>query len=164
MQPSFLTGLLEACGDLDLHRTVDTCGYVDTRTLLNVATHVELFLYDLKHMDPEKHYRYTGVSNEMILTNLKCLSRQGAKIIIRLPVISGINNDRENIERTGAFLSSLAGVNQVNILPYHHTAEAKYKNLGLQYGAADTERPARDHLESIARQLEQNGLQVKIGG
>lgn len=164
MQPSFLMGLLKACGDLDLHRTVDTCGYADTRTLLNVATHVELFLYDLKHMDSEKHYRYTGVPNEMILTNLKCLSRQGARIIIRLPLIPGINDDRENIERTGAFLSSLAGVNQVNILPYHRTAAAKYKSLGLNYGAVDIARPARDHLESIAGQLEKYDLQVKIGG
>ena len=164
MQPSFLMELLKACGDLDLHRTVDTCGYADTRTLLNVATQVELFLYDLKHMDSGKHYRYTGVSNEMILTNLECLSRQGARIIIRLPVIPGINDDRENIERTGAFLSALAGVNQVNILPYHPTAEAKYKNLGLKYKAADIERPPRDQLESIARQLETYDLQVNIGG
>jgi pyruvate formate lyase activating enzyme len=111
MQTAFLMGLLKACGDLDLHRTVDTCGYADTRTLLSVAIQVELFLYDLKHMDPEKHYRHTGVSNEMILTNLKCLSRQGARIIIRLQVIPGINNDRENIEWTGAFLSSLASAN-----------------------------------------------------
>jgi len=164
MQPSFLMGLLKACGDLDLHRTVDTCGYADTRTLLNVATQVELFLYDLKHMDPEIHYRYTGVSNEMILTNLKCLSRQGAKVIIRLPVVPGINSDGENIERTGAFLSSLAGVNQVNILPYHCAAEAKYKKLSVKYGAADIERPTRDQLESIARRLEQYDLQVNIGG
>jgi pyruvate formate lyase activating enzyme len=164
MQPSFLMELLKACGNLDLHRTVDTCGYADTRTLLNIATHVELFLYDLKHMDPQKHYRYTGVSNEMILTNLKCLSRQGARIIIRLPVIPGINNDKENIERTGAFLSSLAGVSQVNILPYHHTAKAKYKDLDMKYTAADIERPDQDHLKSIARQLEKYDLQVNIGG
>jgi pyruvate formate lyase activating enzyme len=164
LQPSFLSELLKACGDLGLHRAVDTCGYADTRTLLNVASQVDLFLYDLKHMDPEKHFRYTGVSNELILSNLQCLSRQGARIIIRLPVIPGINNDEDNIEQTGAFLSSLAGVNQVNILPYHCAAEAKYKNLGMKYGAADIERPAQEHLESIARQLENYGLQVNIGG
>jgi pyruvate formate lyase activating enzyme len=164
MQPSFLEELLKACGNLDLHRTVDTCGYADTRTLLKIATYTELFLYDLKHMDPEIHYRYTRVPNEIILTNLKCLSRQGARIIIRLPLIPGINNDSENIERTGAFLSSLAGVNQVNILPYHPTAEAKYKNLGVNYKAAGIERPPRDQLESIARQLEKYDLQVNIGG
>ena len=78
-------------------------------------------------------------------------------------MIPGINNDRENIEWTGAFLSSLASVNQVNILPYHHTAEGKYKNLGVKYKAADIERPDRD-LESIARQLENYDLQVNIGG
>ena len=164
MQPSFLMALLKACGDLDLHRALDTCGYVDTRTLLNVAAQVELFLFDLKHMDPEKHYKYTGVSNELILKNLKCLSQQGARIIIRLPVIPGINNDVDNIERTGAFLSPLSGVNQLNILPFHRAAEAKYKNLGVKYGAADIERSARDHLESIARRLEKYGLQVNIGG
>ena len=165
MQPFFLMELLKACGNLELHRTVDTCGFADTRTLLEVASHVELFLYDLKHMDPEIHYRHTGVSNKTILTNLKCLSRQGAKIIIRLPLIPGINNDKNNIERTGAFISSLAGVNQVHILPYHRTAQVKYKRLGMKPGAgADVERPPRDHLESIARQMEKYKLQVKIGG
>ncbi len=104
------------------------------------------------------------MSNETILTNLKRLSRQGARIIIRLPLIPGINSDEENIERTGAFISSLAGVNQVNILPYHCAAEVKYKNLGLKYKAADIERPDRDYLESIAGQLGKYGLQVKIGG
>ena len=164
MQPAFLTGLLKACGDLDLHRAVDTCGYADTRTLLNIAADVELFLYDLKHMDAEKHYRYTGVSNELILTNLKYLSRQGARIIVRLPVIPGLNTDADNIERTGAFLSSLVGVNRVSILPYHCAAEAKYHNLCLRYVASDIERPAQDHLTSIAKQLAQYDLKVNIGG
>ena len=165
MQPSFLIELLKACGDLDLHRTVDTCGFADTRTLLKIASHVDLFLYDLKHMDPEIHYRHTGVSNQTILTNLKCLSRQGAKIIIRLPLIPGINNDEENIERTGAFISSLAGVNQVHILPYHRAAEVKYERLGMKsLAGVNVERPPRDHLESIVRRLEKYELQVEIGG
>ncbi|MCI0498726.1 MAG: glycyl-radical enzyme activating protein, partial [Planctomycetales bacterium] len=84
MQPQFLLNLLKACGQLDLHRTVDTSGYADTKTLLQVAAFTELFLYDLKHMDPEKHFKYTGVSNTIILQNLKCLSDQGAEIIVRL--------------------------------------------------------------------------------
>jgi len=164
MQPSFLLEFLDACGDLALHRTIDTCGYADTQTLLKAATRSELFLYDLKHMDPEKHFRYTGVSNEKILTNLKCLSRQGAGIIIRFPVIPGINSDEENVDRTGAFVSSLAGVSKVNILPFHCAAAAKYKNLNMQYNAADIERPERDTLESIVRRLENYDLQVKVGG
>jgi pyruvate formate lyase activating enzyme len=164
LQPSFLLALLGACGDLDLHRTVDTSGYADTQTLLKVAACTELFLYDLKHMDPEKHYRYTGVSNEIILNNLKRLSQNGARIIIRLPLIPGINSDDENIDRTGSFASSLSGVCQVNILPYHSSAKAKYRNFGVKNNVADIRRPSEDYLESIARRLENFDLLVNIGG
>jgi pyruvate formate lyase activating enzyme len=164
MQPQFLLKLLEACGHLDLHRTVDTSGYADTKTLLQVAACTELFLYDLKHMDPEKHSRYTGVSNAIILQNLKCLGDQGAEIIVRLPVIPGINCDAENIDRTGVFISSLSGIRGVNILPYHCAAITKYKNLSMQYNASDVERPSQDQLESIANRLENYGIRVKIGG
>ncbi len=164
MQPSFLMQLLDACGALQLHRTLDTSGHVDTRTLLEAATRTDLFLYDLKHMDPEKHYRYTGVSNDAILANLKQLSRRNARIIIRLPVIPGINADEENIDRTGSFVASLPGVIGINILPYHCAAEAKYKNLGLENKAADVARPSEDVIASIARHLRSYNLNVKIGG
>ena len=164
MQPTFLIQLLDACGQLRLHRTLDTSGHADTQTVLKVAARTDLFLYDLKHMDPEKHYRYTGVSNETILTNLQRLDRQGARIIIRFPLIPDINTDEENIDRMGALASSLPGVIGINILPYHGAAEAKYRNLGLKNHAADVERPSGDVIASIARQLESYDLEVKIGG
>ena len=163
MQPAFLMQL-DACGKLELHRTLDTSGHVDTRTLLEAATRADLFLYDLKHMDPEKHYRYTGVANDAILTNLKQLSRQGTRIIVRLPVIPGINTDEENIDRTGAFVATLAGVIGINLLPYHCAADAKYKNLDLKNNAADVQRPSEDLIASVARHLESYNLDVKIGG
>jgi pyruvate formate lyase activating enzyme len=164
MQPQFLLKLLEACGQLDLHRTVDTSGHVDTETLLRVATRTELFLYDLKHMDPGKHYKYTGVSNEKILENLKRLSEQGADIIVRLPVVPGINSDDENIDRSGAFLARLAGIRSVNILPYHCAAMTKYANFGMEYHVMDVARPSSDLLQSIAMRLAKYDIQVKIGG
>ena len=164
LQSSFLFELLDACGELDLHRTVDTSGYADTQTLLEVAERTDLFLYDLKHMDPKEHYRYTGVSNEIILHNLEQLSRRGARIIIRFPVLPGINSDKKNIELTGSFISSLPGDCGVNILPYHNAAKAKYNNIGRQNNAGDIRRPSQEHLESIARRLEEFGIQVSIGG
>ena len=164
MQPSFLIALLKACGDLDLHRTVDTSGYADTKALLKTASLAELFLYDLKHMDPEKHQRFTGVSNAKILANLKCLSRLKIEIAIRLPIVPGFNDDAQNIDRTGAFVSSLPGVSHLNILPYHCAAAAKYKSLGLNFRTADIGQPSREYLESVARRLENYHLNVKIGG
>jgi pyruvate formate lyase activating enzyme len=164
MQPSFLMELLDACGEQVLHRTVDTSGHADRPTLLETASHTDLFLYDLKHMDSEKHYRYTGVSNDKILANLKQLSLQGARIIIRLPVVPGINADEENIDRTGALAASLPGVIGINILPYHCAAEAKYTNLGLKNKASDLQHPSEDVIASVARHLESYHLDVKIGG
>jgi pyruvate formate lyase activating enzyme len=156
--------LLDACGEKGIHRTVDTSGHADTQTLLETASRTDLFLYDLKHMDPEKHFRYTGVANDMILNNLKQLSHRGARIIIRLPVVPGINADEENIDRTGALAASLSGVMGINILPYHCAADTKYRNLGLQNKASDAQRPSEDVIASVARQLESYALEVKIGG
>ncbi len=164
MQPSFLMDLLDACGRLGYHRTVDTSGYADRQILFEAASRTDLFLYDLKHMDPEKHARYTGVSNEKILANLEFLSRQQAEIIIRFPVIPGHNTDPENIDQTGAFVSSLPGVRRMNILPYHRAATAKYKNLGLKIKTSEIEPSSHEFLESVARRLETYKLTVKIGG
>ena len=164
MQPEFLLGLLSACGSLDLHRTVDTTGYADAQLLLKVADHTDLFLYDLKHMDPARHREYTGVSNEKILNNLKLLTGRGADVNVRIPVIPGFNMDDENIERTGSFILSLAGVNMVSLLPYHSAAAGKYSRLGIHCYNAEISVPNDRDLLNIADRLERLGLQVNIGG
>jgi pyruvate formate lyase activating enzyme len=164
LQPDFLLALLKACGRLDLHRTVDTSGFAKTQTLLEVAARTDLFLYDIKHMDPEKHYAYTGVSNEPILANLERLNRCGAEIVIRFPAIPGINTDKNHIDQMGVFMSSLSNIRNVDILPFHCAAVRKYQNLGKEYPLAEVGRPSADQLETIARQLKDYGLAVKIGG
>jgi pyruvate formate lyase activating enzyme len=164
MQPDFLLGLLDACGKLDIHRTVDTAGYADAELLLRVADRTELFLYDLKHMDSEKHRKYTGVPNEQILSNLESLAKHGANINIRIPIIPGINSDDENIERMGSFVSSLPGVHDISLLPYHSAAEAKYGKLGMEYRLGKTLPLSEDEMEAAAKRLEKFGSHVKIGG
>jgi pyruvate formate lyase activating enzyme len=164
MQPRFLLGLLDACGELDIHRTVDTAGYADADLILKVAERTDLFLYDLKHMDSETHRRYTGVPNEQILSNLELLATHGAKIHIRIPIIPGINSDDENIERTGSFVSSLPGVHTISLLPYHSAAEAKYGRLDIEYCLRKLIPPSELAMEAVAKRLERFGSQVKIGG
>jgi pyruvate formate lyase activating enzyme len=164
MQPAFLLGLLDACGELDIHRTVDTAGYADADLILKVADRTDLFLYDLKHMDSETHRRYTGVPNEQILSNLKLLATHGAKIHIRIPIIPGINSDDENIERTGSFVSSLPGVHDINILPYHSAVEGKYMRLGLEYSLGKILPSSEHKIDAVSKRLEKFGSHVKIGG
>jgi pyruvate formate lyase activating enzyme len=164
MQPEFLVDLLKACGRLELHRTVDTTGYADARILSAVADHTDLFLYDLKHMDPQRHRQYTGVSNHKILDNLKLLAARGARVNIRIPIIPGFNMDKENIKRTGAFVSSLAGIDTVSLLPYHGAAAGKYSRLGVHCFASEIKVPSDQELLSISDRLEHFGLKVNIGG
>ena len=164
MQSEFLLQLLDACADHDLHRTVDTTGYADAGLLLEVAQKTDLFLYDLKLMDAAKHRDFTGVSNELILNNLKLLAQNEARIQVRVPIIPGINSDAENIDRTAAFVSALPGVEHIAILPFHNSARGKYGRLGVDCIASDIECPTDEHLKIIAGRLEKSGLQVKIGG
>jgi pyruvate formate lyase activating enzyme len=164
MQPEFLLQLLEACAELDLHRTVDTTGYADSELLLQVAQKTDLFLYDLKLMDAAKHRDFTGVSNRRILYNFRMLAKYGARIQVRVPIIPGINNDAENIDRTAALVSDLPGVEQIAILPFHNSARGKYGRLGMECLSSDIESPSDEHMKIIAGRLERSGLQVKIGG
>jgi len=164
MQSDFLLELLEACGKLDIHRAVDTTGYAESEILLQVAAHTDLFLYDLKHMDSEKHRDYTGVGNERILHNIKLLAKSGAALQIRIPLIPGINDDPRNIEATGRFISLLPAVRQVSLLPFHNSARAKYSRLGIDCFSSNFPVPSSHEMAAAARRLEKFGLQVKIGG
>jgi pyruvate formate lyase activating enzyme len=164
MQPDFLLELLDACAEIDLHRTVDTTGYAAGELLLQVAQKTDLFLYDLKLMDAARHRDFTGVSNERILDNLKLLAQMGARIQVRVPIIPGINSDFENIDRTAEFVSALAGVEKIAILPFHNSARGKYGRLGMDCISSEIECPSKEQLKIIAARMEKSGLQVKIGG
>ena len=119
LQAEFLLDLLRACGDLQIHRTVDTSGFAPTATLLEIARHAELFLYDLKHMESAFHKEYTGVGNELILDNLTALCRAGHRARVRIPLVAGVNDDKKNIRRTAGFLAALPGIEGIDLLPYH---------------------------------------------
>ena len=105
-QPVFLRELLVACGRLGLHRTVDTSGFAPQETLVDLIEEIDLFLFDLKLMDRDRHRLYTGVSNRLIVDNLRLLVEQGCAVQIRLPLIPGINDESANLVATAALLPS----------------------------------------------------------
>ncbi len=164
MQPAFLIELLDACGECGIHRAVDTSGYAAKETVLEVARRTDLFLYDIKIMDPAKHRKYTGTSNERILDNLKALSCRDVDIRIRVPLLPGINDDQDNIERTGAFLQMLHRVFYVDILPYHAIAAGKYERFGYTNRLNGLGAPEPARVREVADILSSYGLCVTIGG
>ncbi|MDD5015406.1 MAG: glycyl-radical enzyme activating protein [Atribacterota bacterium] len=162
-QSEFLEVLLNACREKKIHTAVDTSGYISWGILNKISPKVDLFLYDLKIMDSERHKKYTGVSNELILENLKKLSSVHHNIFIRFPVIPGINDDDQNLKEMGEFLSSLK-IAQVNILPYHYIGIDKYKRLGMTYQLAATQPPSEEKLSEISAALSKFNLNVKLRG
>jgi pyruvate formate lyase activating enzyme len=164
MQPEFLLALLEACGERDLHRTVDTTGYAPEELMEAVARLTELVLYDLKHMDTQRHKILTGVPNEPILTNLKLLAAVGANLWVRIPLIPGLNDDSNNLVATGKFISELPDPPAVHILPFHCAAKGKYERLAQTFTIAGVQPPTNEQMTNAARHLRDFGLHVTIGG
>lgn len=163
VQIDFLDNLLMVSKQKGLHTAVDTSGYSSWDNIERIKDKVDLFLYDIKHMDDEKHRLYTGVSNKLILDNLKKLALEGKEIWIRIPIIPGINDDDLNIQRTCEYIT-LLNIKDVFILPYHNIAIDKYKRLDMEYKIPDIENPGDEAMEKIADRFKGYGLNVKIGG
>lgn len=118
------------------------------------------FLYDLKLIDPVKHNNYTSVSNKLILSNLHKLSTAGAHIIIRIPLIPGINDDEENLQNSAAFMAALPALDGVEIMPYHDIGVAKFNALGMTYNLVDTKSPSKDKVEAVEQLFTRYDLPV----
>jgi pyruvate formate lyase activating enzyme len=164
MQPEFLLEALKACGEEGYHRCVDTCGFVQKKVILDIARETDLFLYDVKHMDPAEHKKYTGVDNVVILENLKALSDAGAAINIRFPFMPGINTGDENVTAMAEMVSRLRGVTGVNILPYHTAAKGKHERWHMEYKLPNLMPPTANMTAHAQKIFESYGLKVTIGG
>lgn len=180
-QPRFLQALLATLKEQGYHLTVDTCGQADFSVLERVAALTDLFLYDLKVMDEERHRRYTGVSNRLILENLTRLSALGAEVAVRLPLLAGINDDAGNIRALAAFLGRLQGIRGIHLLPYHRGGLEKARRLASgRIGGEDPapegpavgpsavkaafRPPSQQRLEEIHATFIDAGFTTHIGG
>lgn len=159
-QPEFLKALLSRCQEAGLHTALDTCGLVEWQILEEILEHVELVLFDLKHMDTEMHRNLTGVGNEIILENLERTTKHKL-VVVRVPLIPGYTDSKTNIEASGQFLSRI-GASRVDVVPYHQLGVGKYERLGKKYTLRDVETISDERTEECIQILERYGLQVDI--
>ncbi len=164
LQHEFLLSLLQACKQKCIHTAIDTTGFTSPAILKRISEFVDLFLYDLKTLDDAKHREFTGVSNRLILENLRRLSQWRKHVIVRMPLIPGINDDEESIRQVGRYVSSLKNLNEIQVLPYHQTGLEKYRRLGLEYKMQDVAPPSPEILSRIVSELKQFVRIVAIGG
>ncbi|MDR0648843.1 MAG: glycyl-radical enzyme activating protein [Synergistaceae bacterium] len=165
-QPEFTLALLRWCKSREIHTALDTSGFADPSVVMEAARSTDLFLCDVKIMDADKHREFTGVDNDIILSNISMLSGSGAAIWARMPFIPGLNSDAKNIRSAGKFLSGLNSVLQINLflLPYHGAAEDKHDRWKMKFDLCGLAPPTENSLRNAAATLESFGLRVSIGG
>ena len=163
-QASFVVSLLTACRERRIHTAVDTCGYADWEKLENVAGITDLFLYDVKHMDEERHRELTGVSNKRILKNLRQLSCDGHALWIRYPVIPGWNDAQKDITALGEMVAGLESVEAVHLLPFHRGGQWKLERLGRTSHPLPMEGDARTSADAAAETLRRIlSIPIRVG-
>jgi len=131
-QFEFTLELLQAARGAGLHTCLETCGCSTRERFLQVLPFVDLFYYDFKEAEPELHRQYTGVSNQMILENLLTLDQAQAQIVLRCPVIPGLNDREAHFQGIASLAKRLKHVQGVHILPYHPLGTSKSQRLGKE--------------------------------
>lgn len=131
MQADFLFGLLTEAKKRNIHTCIETCGFADRETVRKIAPLVDIFLFDIKETDEEKHKNLTGVPLSPILENLRLLDSIGAKIILRCPLVPGKNLRDGHLRGIAELAASLKSVAEINIMAYHTLGSAKYEALSM---------------------------------
>ena len=163
-QPEFAHALLLLAKDSGINTCIETTGYAPREVLDIVLPYIDTVLMDIKHVDSAKHKAFTTQPNELILENAAKIAKHAKKLIIRVPVIPTFNDTPEEIAAIARFASSLEGVTEINLLPYHRFGKDKYDGLGREYLMGDLPSPTEEHMQTLKAVAERFGLTCKIGG
>ena len=162
-QAEFLLEALKNCKEEYINTAIDTSGYCDTSALMQAAKTANYFLYDIKFIDSEKHKKYCGTPNDLVIKNLKSLADTKTKLLIRIPVIPTLNDDMA--EMTGIFehIKDMKNIETVHLLPYHNIQTDKYKKLGKDYELSEITTDESPNINEITR-LFSTKFRTKTGG
>jgi pyruvate formate lyase activating enzyme len=163
-QPQFLDLLLKACNQRQIHVALDTSGAASTAVIDQILPQVQLVLFDLKIMDANRHRRYTGVSNRIILNNLKRVARGPVPVRLRIPLIPSVTDGADNLAQIVRFAGALETIQGIDLLPYHRIGGPKYRRLGMTDFMPAIDPPKPERLDAIKHQFESAGFAVSIGG
>ena len=166
MQPAFTAALFAAAQEDKIHTAIETCNYASRKVIDQVYAHVDLAICDIKHMDPAIHKKLTGVSNEIILENIRYIRQQMEKPMnIRTPIVPGYNGDPENIMKTARFIYKNLGSDVVySLLPYHRMGESKSAELEISGYELHVTPPDDTYMQQLAELVEKEGVTAHIGG
>lgn len=164
MQPAFLEKIMTLCKKETIHTALDTSGYAEPKVFKIIADLADLFLFDLKHPDKDKHKIYTGVAADLVYSNLNYLHNKDAQVIIRMPLIPGINDGKYIHDYIELLEKEYPRFRTVHLLSYHDIASQKYKKFGREDRMKGTNIYSDEDLNEIKDLFQKSGFDVSIGG
>jgi pyruvate formate lyase activating enzyme len=166
MQSQFLLEALIACKEAGYHTAVDTSGHYPSERLFEIMPYTDLFLYDMKHSDPSLHEKYTGVSNGLIMNNLKIIIENRKEVMLRIPVVPEINDGVDHLAGFIDIINSFRkeNVKMINLLPYHRIGSSKYLKFKRPNRMEGYKQPTETRMNDIKKLFETTGIRVRIGG
>jgi pyruvate formate lyase activating enzyme len=162
-QFKFSYNFLLGCQERGIHTALQTTGYARWDVISALASVTDLLLYDVKFIDEDSHCRYTGVTNKLILDNLRKLAERNHEIHVRVPCIPGVNDSPQQIRAVAQFVEEI-GIQRIVLLPYNGAAGAKYEWIGLAFELEGKETQSDEYMNRLANMCRQEGLVVQIGG
>lgn len=160
VQTEFLRELAEAFYDMGVSLAIETCGYFEFDEVKDILQKMDLIFYDIKHMDSKKHLEFTGVPNESILENIVKTAQLSVPMVVRIPVIHGVNTDMDNMKRTFAFVKESIPGARLELLPYHTFGESKYEQLGMALPPEEFKRPADEEIMRWIKLAQDMGIET----
>ncbi len=161
-QPEFAEAILALCHEYGLNTAVETTAFASSETLTRLIPHIDLWLTDIKHMNPAKHKEFTGVENTVMLENIKRLAKDGKKLIVRVPVVPTFNATEREIEDIAIYAKEI-GASELHLLPYHRLGQDKYAGLGREYTLKEILPPTDEFMKPLL-DIASRHIKTQIGG
>ncbi len=160
LQQEILRELVNRLYDQAVDLALETSGYFEFEAVRDILEKMDLIFVDIKHMDRDKHQLYTGAGNERILENISRLNALKVPVVVRIPVIAGVNSDIDNIRKTAQFVKAKLDTPRIELLPYHSLGDGKYEALGLQKPSRSFKAPDREHMQELYRAIRDEGVEA----
>ncbi len=160
MQPEFLLECLKLCKEKNLQTCVDTAGAINTPLITDITNFTDIFLFDVKTADPKIFEEYIGKGFNIVQGNLQILAKNSKRVIIRIPVIPGVNFSEEEMTKIIRFLRQFQGINEVSLLPFHRTGADKYKRLGKTWKMNDAKNLTQNDIEPFKKLFANYGFSI----